>query len=129
MRINHYTLIVLFLGSMIVSSCKNDNEEDLYPNPPGCDTTQVTFAATILPILNESCIACHSGAAPAGNIALETYGEIKASALIAEGSYGSLYGSVSHAAGNSPMPKNGAKLSDCKIAQIKKWINEGCPNN
>ena len=28
-----------------------------------------------------------------------------------------------------PMPENGQQLSDCKIAQIRKWINDGMPDN
>jgi hypothetical protein len=31
--------------------------------------------------------------------------------------------------GFSPMPKSNAKLSDCTIAQLEKWIAQGAPNN
>jgi hypothetical protein len=27
------------------------------------------------------------------------------------------------------MPKSGAKLSDCRITQIRIWIESGTPNN
>ncbi len=40
-----------------------------------------------------------------------------------------LYGTISHASGYSPMPKGGAKLSNCQIATIKKWVDTGMLNN
>ncbi len=125
----YYPIAILIIAGLIITSCYNDNEEDLYPNPPVCDTTNVTFSGIVLPIINESCVVCHSGNIPNGNIALETYDEIKTAAQVPAGTYGSLYGTVSHSAGNSSMPKNGNKLSDCKIEQIQKWIEEGTPNN
>jgi mono/diheme cytochrome c family protein len=42
---------------------------------------------------------------------------------------GKLLGSVKHAAGYSPMPQGGNKLSDCQITQITNWINAAAPNN
>jgi hypothetical protein len=42
---------------------------------------------------------------------------------------GKLLGTINHAAGFSPMPKGGAKLSSCRIATIKKWIDAGMLNN
>jgi hypothetical protein len=42
---------------------------------------------------------------------------------------GKLYGSIAHQAGFSPMPKNGAKLSDCEITQVQRWIAAGSLNN
>jgi hypothetical protein len=42
---------------------------------------------------------------------------------------GKLYGTIAHTAGFSPMPKGSAKLSNCQIATIKKWIDGGMLNN
>lgn len=42
---------------------------------------------------------------------------------------GKLYGSISHASGYSPMPQGAAKMTDCQLATIKKWIDSGSPNN
>ncbi len=36
---------------------------------------------------------------------------------------------INHTIGYPQMPKNAAKLSDCNIAIITKWIKEGCLNN
>jgi len=95
-----------------------------------CDSVNVTFSEVIWPkIIDKSCFGCHSGASPSGGIKLENYTDVRTAALIPPGTYGSLLGVVSHATGNSPMPKNALKLSDCKIAQIRKWIIDGTPNN
>jgi mono/diheme cytochrome c family protein len=95
-----------------------------------CDTINVTFSNTIWPnIIQKHCLGCHSGANASGGIHLENHDNVKAQALIPAGQPGSLMGAVTRASGNSPMPKNQEPLSDCKIAQLKKWINEGMPNN
>ena len=121
--------ISAFLLVIMLSSCKYDNEEDLYPQPITCDTTNVTFAGTVKPIIDQYCLSCHNGTSPSAGIILETYSEIAASAAIPVGTFGSLMGVIKHSEGNSPMPQNGDKLSDCKIRQIQKWINDGTPNN
>lgn len=88
-----------------------------------CDTSQFTFAATIQPIINNNCKGCHSGTAPAGNVLLDNYDNIRNVAVS-----GKLYGSVAHLPDYAPMPQGG-KLSDCNITQIKKWIENGSQNN
>jgi mono/diheme cytochrome c family protein len=85
----------------------------------------VTFSATIWPeIIQKYCLGCHSGSNPGGGIPLENYDDIAAVA-----SDGRLLGVITHSAGYSPMPKNAPKLSDCKISQVTKWINDGIQNN
>lgn len=91
----------------------------------GCDTTNVTFSEVIWPeIIQKTCTGCHSGPAPNGNIRLESYSDIVA---VAES--GQLVGVIEGQAGYPQMPKSGPRLSDCKITQIKKWIEDGTPNN
>jgi mono/diheme cytochrome c family protein len=122
-------LIIISLLA-ILAGCYYDNEEELYPYQPGnCDTTNVTYSGTIFPVINTNCISCHSGSAPQGNVLLQDYTTISAAAAIPAGQFGSLYGAISHASGNSPMPKNGTQLSDCTIKQLKKWMDDGTPNN
>jgi len=120
-------LIISLLA--ILAGCYYDNEEELYPNVPDCDTTNVTYSGTIWPIISSNCTSCHSGSAPQGNRHLDDYASISAAALVPAGQPGSLYGAISHHPDNSPMPKNGTKLSDCKIAQVKAWIDAGVPDN
>lgn len=90
----------------------------------GCDTTVFTYSGAISSMMQTHCTGCHNGAAPSGGgISLSTYAEVRTQAL-----NGKLLRSIDHT-GPFPMPKNSAKLSDCKITQVRKWINAGAPNN
>ncbi len=95
-----------------------------------CDTVNVTYSGTIWPeIIQNYCFGCHNGANASGGIHLENHSQVAAAANIPAGQPGSLWGAINHAAGNSAMPKNQPKLSDCKIKQVKAWIDDGTPNN
>jgi mono/diheme cytochrome c family protein len=95
-----------------------------------CDTVNVTFSGVIWPeIIQSYCVGCHSGANAGGGIHLENHSQVAAAAQVPAGQFGSLYGAITHAAGNSPMPKNQPQLSDCRITQVRKWIEAGTPNN
>jgi hypothetical protein len=89
-----------------------------------CDTTQFKYAANISVIITTFCTGCHSGTAPSGNIDLSNYNNVKIQAT-----NGRLVGAVTHAAGYAAMPKDAAKLKDCQITQIRKWIAAGALNN
>lgn len=89
-----------------------------------CDSASFTYSGAIRTIISNKCQGCHSGIAASAGIDLSTYAGIKAKVTD-----GRLWGAVNHQAGFSAMPKNGAKLSDCEIAQIRKWIDSGSPNN
>jgi mono/diheme cytochrome c family protein len=114
------------LSVALLSSCYYDNEEDLYGGiTPACDTTQVTFAGTIFPILEQAnCVSCHSGTAPSAGIRLDSHAEV-----IKHANSGALLGVIRHEPAWSPMPKGGNKLSDCTISKIETWVSQGSPNN
>jgi hypothetical protein len=88
-----------------------------------CDTTDFKYSTAIKPLIQNNCQGCHTGASAGGSIDLSTYNGVKAVAL-----NGKLYGSITWAPGFSAMPK-GIKLTDCRIKQVKKWIDAGSPNN
>jgi mono/diheme cytochrome c family protein len=95
-----------------------------------CDTLNVTFSGTIWPeIIQSYCLGCHSGANASGGIHLENHSQVAAASIIPAGQPGSLWGAVNHASGNSAMPKNQPKLSDCRIKQMEIWIADGTPDN
>jgi uncharacterized membrane protein len=89
-----------------------------------CDSNQFRFAAEVRPILQTHCVGCHSGGTPSGSIDLSTHANVQQQAL-----NGKLYGAITHTPGFSPMPQNAGKLRDCQIAQVRKWIAAGAPNN
>ena len=86
----------------------------------GCDTTNMTYATNIAPIMTSHCTGCHSGSNPQKGIDLSNFANVKSVA-----SSGKLLGVVTHQSGFTPMPYNQAKLDACKIAKIRNWIDTG----
>lgn len=109
---------IALIGKWITQGAKNN-----YCASQDCDSVTVTFSATIWPVIQTSCKGCHSGGNPGGGIRLENYTDVKnyASPMI--------WASINYLPGYSAMPKNGAKLSGCKIGQFKRWMDLGMPNN
>lgn len=91
-------------------------------NSTDCDTTNVTYTATLKPLLDLWCTGCHGGASPAAGISLGSYNELSA---VADG--GRLIGAIRHQAGFYPMPKGGSFLSECQIREFELWISLGKP--
>lgn len=89
----------------------------------GCDVSNVTYAKTIQPVLQNNCPGCHSGSAPTAGVSLVGYANVK---KIADD--GRLVGVTSHAPGYVTMPPGG-KLRDCAIEQVRVWVQSGAPNN
>lgn len=89
-----------------------------------CDSTQFKYGANVSVILSTYCLGCHSGGSPSAGINLSTYAGVNQVAVS-----GRLVGAVTHAPGYAAMPNGGNKLSDCQIAQIKKWVAAGALNN
>jgi len=89
-----------------------------------CDTANVTYSATIQPLITNNCQGCHSGTSASGGINLASYAGVKAKV-----DDGKLWGAVSQVPGFIPMPQNGVRLSACELAQLKKWMDAGAPNN
>lgn len=120
------TFVVATICLASLNSCYYDKAELLYgTNAPCTDTAgTVSYMQKIVPVLQQFCYSCHSGAFPSGNVAMGTYTTDKA---IAQN--GKLYGTISHTSGYVPMPQGMPKLSHCHIAVIKKWIDSGLPNN
>lgn len=118
-------IIVVGIAASL-SSCTKQNEETLKAQGGGvtCDTAGMKYSTDVLPILQANCYRCHGNGNVTGGITLDGY-----AAVVTQVNSGNLIGAITHAAGYTPMPFDGGKLSDCDIAKIKAWINEGTPNN
>jgi len=124
-KFSKWVVIVLVLSGMIsFTGCYYDDEDNLYPQVGGCDTSNVTYSATISVIMSSNCNSCHSGSTPQGNLKTDNYTDLK---TIADN--GKLWGAVNHENGFSQMPKDRPKLSDCDLSKIRIWIDGGALNN
>jgi hypothetical protein len=87
-----------------------------------CDTTNVTYIASIEPIISTKCMGCHSGANPQGDLSLTNYSEVSSEAL-----FGDVLAAVQHQSGVTAMPYNSEMLPQCEIDLIRIWIENGAP--
>ena len=120
-------LILAFIGSLALSSCYYDTEEELYPTavPAGnCDSIKGEYSAEVEPIINLQCRSCHNDGFASGGVNLQDYEDVKNSVL-----NGTLLKSIKHEAGASPMPQGAPKLDECDIVAFEKWAGAGAPNN
>jgi hypothetical protein len=105
-----------------LQSCTYDRE--MLPTPTCSDTANVSFAAFIQPLLRANCFSCHSNGSSFGDVSLESYDDVRASAV-----NGRLLGAISHLAGFEAMPEGADKLDECSINAVRIWIDEGAKNN
>jgi len=89
-----------------------------------CDTTEVTFANTIYPLVEIKCQGCHSGTQPSSGLSLLNYSDISEIAL-----NGAFYSSVTGTNNYTQMPYNSNALPACEVDLIQSWIDAGAPNN
>jgi len=89
-----------------------------------CDSTQTSFASDIFPLLQDYCIGCHNSTRSDGNVDIDNYNKI-----IPYVNNGALIATIVHDPLYPKMPPSGSKLSNCRISQIQKWINEGAQDN
>lgn len=120
------SIITIAFSTFLMQSCYYDKADLVYPSTnANCDTTTVTYSATIAPLMNASCNSCHGGTAVAGaGIVLDTYAGVKTYAA-----NGKLLNSILQNGTASAMPKGSSKLPDCSINKVRAWINRGMLNN
>lgn len=97
---------------------------DLYGNDTRCQDYTPTFSGGVSEILIRECFQCHTNKLQLGQVTLEGYENVMPYA-----NNGSLVGSIEHASGFSPMPKDRSKLSFCEIEIVKEWIAAGALDN
>ncbi len=108
---------IALLELWIQQGCQNNHCDEL------CDTTNVTYSGTIAPMMATYCKGCHNSNTAGGGIRLDAYSYVSSLALS-----DSLYNSVT-ATGVPLMPKGGQALPNCKIDEIRIWVDAGAPNN
>jgi hypothetical protein len=123
-----FILIILLATMYLAQGCYYNSEEFLFPEIGNdCDTTVVNYVQSVVPIIENNCLSCHSNTsatALGGNVRLEDYDDIKLRA-----DDGKLLGTISHTPGFVPMPDGAPKLPDCNIDIIRLWIEAGALDN
>lgn len=111
---------------VLLSNCIYHNESEYFAATPAdtCNTQNMSYQNDIKSILEANCLACHKTTNASFGINLEGYAKVKPYAQSGE-----LSKVINHVAGYDPMPKNASKMSDCDIAKIDAWIEQGIQNN
>jgi hypothetical protein len=124
-------IIYTFFSLLALAACTKDQGELVKPAPliSGCDTSMtISYAHDIVPILNKSCgaqdNACHTSATASGQVILDLQVAVNYIAMD-----GRLLSSITWDGKTSFMPLTGTKLPACDINKIRKWVNEGAPDN
>jgi mono/diheme cytochrome c family protein len=121
-----FSALLLGFAAALTNACTYQTAELLYPkaNLANCDSTVFSYSKIVAPMMQESCVSCHSNGNVSGGVNLQDY---QNTAIWAKN--GKLYNSISHNGIASKMPQGGAKLADCKVLLVKKWVEAGFPNN
>ena len=96
----------------------------------GCDTTNLTYSGTIAPLMGNYCNGCHGDSGNSTGINLTSYfdsGTDDGVKTVAQD--GRLWGSVNQDGGFSAMPLGGNRLQECKIDELRIWLDNGYPND
>lgn len=91
-----------------------------------CDTNSYTYANAIQTIISTNCGGCHGTKPGSANIYLGDYASAKTYITANSTTFLNSINYVSTIAISKRMPPS-AKLVDCKIIQIQKWIQKGYP--
>jgi hypothetical protein len=119
----------LLLAIFNFSACYYDNLEELNIASAPCTVPDTaSYAIHIAPLMSSSCgtatSGCHQNRNNGnGQVGLANYTDVQ------DAIGKSLMDAINHSGAASPMPKGGGKLSDCSIATLQKWIDQGALNN
>ena len=87
-----------------------------------CDTLNVSFSASLVPIINNYCRGCHNSATSSSGVNLDNY-----NGVLTVANNGQLMGGLTGKL--ALMPKYGQPMSTCAIGKFREWIKEGAKNN
>ena len=87
-----------------------------------CDSNNISYSQAIAPMMQVYCVGCHNSASDPGG-SLADYNSVYSAAVT-----GRMIGNITHQSGYNAMPP-GYQLSDCQVAQVKKWVAAGALNN
>lgn len=100
---------------------------------PACDTSAISYVRDVQPVLQANCYSCHGTVQTAGGgLDLQTFSSLKnylEYGFRGDGIYGSkFYHCILHSQLALPMPP-AFILDSCSLMKIKRWIDEGAPQN
>jgi hypothetical protein len=116
--------ILFFL--FFLNACTKQNEETLMQESgiQPCDSSNMSYATDIQPILEFNCVSCHNSSISNLGVILTDYNDI-----LIQVNNGNLINVIEHNPGYPQMPFGLPQLPTCTINKILAWVNRGAPNN
>ena len=116
-----YSLLIAIFAFSLISSCTQGfiPIEEINPTLPTGGT--ITYETHISTVMTNSCISCHGGSNPQGNLLLETYSQVRNSA-----ENGTLIQRINDVA--NPMPPAGLMPASTR-ALLDEWVQNGYLEN
>ncbi len=94
-------------------------------------TTTVSFAKDVLPILQQSCIKCHGGEKTEADLSLKDYAGVMAGSengpVVIPGN--AAESDFVRLVAEGKMPKRANRLPEAQVKILTDWVNAGAPNN
>ena len=107
-------------------ACTKENEQVLMERAgvQPCDTTNMSYANDIAPILEFNCVSCHNETQSNDGVIFTDY-----NGVLTEAKNGNLVNVIEHNPGYPQMPLGLPQLPACTINKIVAWVNRGAPDN
>lgn len=129
-------ILLLLSVSVYLSSCSYDNLEEIHPAVAECDTTSVSFASDVLPIMNLHCgvdnQGCHINSSADGGCGFANYTDMM-DYLVSSSKDIKFMKTVNHdptLSASLYMPQGTTeKIDECSRLKLQAWINQGKLNN
>ena len=116
-----FLLFILFAATSLTNCTTGFIPEDITPTPPTNLGGTVTYQTHISKVISNSCISCHGGSNPQGNLLLESYTQVRNAA-----ENGTLIQRINDAA--DPMPTSGLLPAQTR-ALFDEWVQNGYLEN
>ena len=115
-------LVIRLLPVSLVyfSGCENNVMDDSDQNPTDCTVVEAYYEDSVVPILTQNCIGCHSGSSPSGGLNLDDYTSVR-------NGMGGVLDRVNREEGSSGfMPQGGGKLTDDELSILQSFFEMEC---
>jgi hypothetical protein len=119
-------LAAILVSSMLavyITGCSKQSADRLTGGMT-CDTTGISYAKQVFPILVDNCYTCHQGLNAPSGIDLSSFATLQTYV-----SNGNLVNAVNHTGTVPSMPLDLPMLPPCEISIITAWAHQGALNN
>jgi len=117
----YFLLLTFFVATLLTNCTKGFIPENIESTSPTGQSDTVTYQIHISSVISNSCIGCHGGSNPEGNLLLESYTQVRSAT-----ENGTLIQRINDA--SDPMPTSGLLPAQTR-ALFDEWVQNGYLEN